>query len=477
LSELKRKVSKGILWSTIERFSAKGMQFVLGLVLARLLLPSDYGLVGMLAIFLAISQTFIDSGFGTALIQKKNRDELDFSTTFYFNIVVSAFFYVLLYLLAPLIASFYKEPILVDLTRVIGLSIIISSLAVVQRTKYTINLDFKTQTKASLTSVVVGGTVGIYLAYTGFGVWALVWQNLLRRIIEVLILWMYSKWLPRKGFSWERFKALFSFGSKLLASGLLNTIFDNLYLIIIGKLFSAKSLGYYTRAQQFAAFPSSNVTGIIQRVTFPILSEMQDDNVRLIDTYRKMIKLTALLIFPLMMGLAALADPLVRIILTDKWAETIWMLQLLSFSMMWFPIHAMNLNVLNVKGRSDLFLKLEIIKKILIAVILVISVPFGIKAIIIGQIASSYFALIINTFYTKRLINYGFIDQMVDLLKVLLLSFAMGALIYYSITFIELNIFKLILGTLLGSIFFLSVAWLLDIGEIRLLPDFIRQRK
>ena len=477
MTSLKQKAAKGLFWSTIERFSAQGTQFIIGLVLARLLLPSDYGLIGMLAIFLAVSQTFINSGFGTALIQKKDRDDLDFSTTFFFNIGVALLFYILLYLFAPFIAAFYKQPMLISLTRVIGLVVIINSFAVVQRTKFTILLDFKTQTKASLSSVIVSGGIGIYLAYTGFGVWALVWQAIIQRTIEVVVLWFYSKWLPKAGFSKQRFKVLFSFGSKLLASGLLDTVYNNIYLIVIGKMFSASSLGFYTRAQQFNNFPSSNITGIIQRVTFPILSELQNDNTKLRNTYRKIIKLSALLVFPLMMGLAALAEPLIRFVLTEKWIEAAWMLQLLAFAFMWYPVHAINLNVLNVKGRSDLFLKLEIIKKVLVTIVLVISVPFGIKAIIVGQIFTSYVALLINTYYTKRLIDYGFLEQMSDLYKVLFLSFAMGIIIYFIISFVHLDIFKLIIGFFAGVLFYVSIAWMFNVGEIRLLPDFIRQRK
>jgi teichuronic acid exporter len=302
---LKQKAAHGVVWSAVERFSAQGVQFVLGLILARLLTPEDYGLIGMLAIFLAVSQTFIDSGFSTALVQKKNRDELDYSTTFYFNIVVALVFYALLFFTAPLIADFYDEPLLQSLTRVVGLTIIINSLGVVQRAKFTINVDFKTQTKASLSSIIISGLVGIYLAYTGFGVWALVVQNLMRRTINVLVLWVISKWHPHKGFSWERFRGLFSFGSKLLLSGLLDTVFQNIYTIVIGKVFSAHTLGFFTRAKQFAAFPSSNITGVIGRVTFPVLSQLQDDDAKLRSAYTKIIKISALIIFPLMMGLAA----------------------------------------------------------------------------------------------------------------------------------------------------------------------------
>lgn len=476
MTSLKQQAVTGIFWSSIERFSAQGIQFIIGVIIARLLLPEDYGLIGMLTIFMAISNTFIDSGFSTALIQKKDRDEKDFSTVFYFNIVVAIIVYLLLFLISPLIASFYKQPILVSLTRAIGLTIVINSFAVVQRARFTINMDFKTQTKASVISVSLSGIVGVYMAFNGYGVWALVVQAVLRAFVEFVLLWYFSKWLPREGFHRQRFKSLFSFGSKLLASALLNTIYQNIYLIVIGKVFSTSDLGYYTNAKQFRDFPSSNITGILQRVTFPLLSVLQDDDNKLKDAYRKMIKMSALAVFPLMIGLATLADPFIRIVLTEKWINTVWMLQLLCFSGMLYPIHALNLNILNVKGRSDLFLRLEIIKKAITTIVLIISVPMGIEAMIIGQISTSYIALIINTYYTKRIIDYGLFQQFNDLYKVFFLSFAMGIVMYFTIPYIKADILKLIVGLLEGVIFYISIAWFLNIGEIKTIPTLLNQK-
>lgn len=474
---LKQKAVKGVFWSTVENFSAKGLQFVLGIILARILLPEDYGLIGMIMIFLAISVTFTDSGFSKALIQKKNRDEKDFSTVFYFNIVVAVCFYLILFICAPLISDFYEQVELINIIRVIGLIIIINSFAVVQRSKFMINLDFKTQTKASVLSIVVSGILSIYLAYSGFGVWALVIQALTRALINVVVLWFFSKWIPRDGFHFDRFKTLFSFGSKLLMARLLDTFYNNIYLIVIGKLFSAADLGFYTRAKQLKDFPSANITSILQKVTFPLLSGIQDDDVKLKTNYRVIIKLSALVVFPLMIGLAALAEPTILVILTEKWSESIWMLQLLCFAGMWYPIHAMNLNVLNVKGRSDLFLRLEIIKKVIITIVLVVSIPFGIKAIIIGQICTSIIALAINTYYTNRIISYSFIQQLSDIFGVLIVSLLMGTLIYFVIGYVDDNRFKLLIGLLVGIPFYLGITWFANIGEIRLLPTFFKNFK
>ena len=357
---LKQKAAKGVLWSTIERFSVQGVQFLIMIVMARLLTPHDYGIIGMLAIFIAVAQSLIDSGFSQALIRKQNRTETDNNTVFYFNIVVSGLLYFILYISAPFVADFYNTPQLCPVMRVVCISIIFNSLAVVQRALLTIKIDFKTQAKAALTAAVTSGVVGITMAYHGFGVWSLVTQQLLNLGINTSLLWLLSKWRPRLIYSWQSFHELFAFGSKLLASGLLDTIYRNIYPIVIGKLFSASNLGHYTRAHQFSEFPSSNLTGIIQRVTYPVLCEIQNDDARLAGIYRKFLKLSAFIIFPLMIGLSSVSRPFISIMLGQQWEFCGQLLQIICFSMMWYPIHAINLNLLQVKGRSDLFLRLEI---------------------------------------------------------------------------------------------------------------------
>lgn len=452
---LKSKTIKGTVWSSIERFSVQGILFAVMIIMARILTPSDYGLVGMLAIFIAISQSLVDSGFSQALIRKQDRSEVDNSTVFYFNIGVGIILYLILFFCAPLIASFYNEPILNPLTKVIGLGMVFNSLAVVQRALLTVNLDFKTQAKASLVGAIASGVIGIYTAYDGYGVWAIVYQQISNYGITVLLLWIFSKWRPQLCYSWKSFKELFNFGSKLMISGLLETIYRNVYLIVIGKIFKASDLGYYTRASQFSDFAASNVTGIFQRVTYPVLCEIQDDDTRLRDAYRRLLRMSAFVIFPLMMGLAGVANPMVISILTEKWLFSAVLLQILCFSAMWYPIHAINLNLLQVKGRSDLFLRLEIIKKIIGVSILCITVPFGLIAMCIGGIFSSIISLFINTRYTGILINFGFISQMKDLLPCLLLSLAMGAIVYLTVTFIPMSpVVALIVGVLVGIAFY-----------------------
>ena len=474
---LKQKTAKGVLWSSVEQFSVQIIQFVLGLIMARILSPQDYGLVGMILVFTVIAQVFVESGFANALIRKQNRTEVDYSTAFYFNIVVGIVAYFVLFFVSPYIADFYDEPLLEPLTKVVALTVFINSLGIVPRARYTINVDFKTQAKATTTSVLISGIIGIWMAYTGYGVWAIVWQSVIRNALNVLLLWIFAKWLPLLQFSWQSFREMWSFGYKLLLSGLIDRIYSNIYQLVIGKVFSAQDLGNYTRAHQFASFPSSNINGIISRVTYPILSSIQDDDVRLERVYRKYLRLSAFIVFPLMVGLSALSEPLILYILTDKWSAAVILLQIICFNMMWYPIHAINLNLLQVKGRSDLFLKLEIIKKFIGVAILCITVPIGLVAMCIGGIFSSILCLVVNTHYTGKLINVGFWLQMRDLLPTLLLSLAMDAVVVLSVWFIPTNLLKLIVGVIVGVIFYIFVARLFKMEELSDLLSLVKRKK
>lgn len=473
---LKSKTVKGVVWSSIERFSTQGVQFLIMIIMARLLTPKDYGLIGMLAIFLAVAQSLIDSGFSQALIRKQNRTDVDNSTVFYFNIIVSCSLYLILFISAPFVADFYNQSELTSVMRVVCLGVILNSLAVVQRALLTVRIDFKTQAKASLSAAVISGCIGIVLAYSGFGVWALVVQQLLNLSVNTLLLWIFSKWRPIAVFSWDSFHELFAFGSKMLASGLLDTLYRNIYPIVIGKLFSASSLGHYTRAQQFSEFPSSNITGIIQRVTYPVLCGIQDDMERLTNVYRKFLKLSAFIIFPLMIGLSAVALPFVDIILGVQWSFCGQLLQIICFAMMWYPIHSINLNLLQVKGRSDLFLRLEIIKKILGITVLCITAPFGLIVMCYGQIFNSIVALAINTYYTGKLINVGFIRQMKDLLPTILLSLTMFGTILLVNGLIESNMYRLIIGIMVGIVVYVSGSYIFKFKELQTLFSLIRRK-
>ncbi len=474
---LRGKTLKGMIWSFAENFSLQGIQFVIGILLARVLAPSDYGMVGMLAIFTAIAQTLINSGFSTALVRKKDRTQTDLSTTFYFNIVVGFVLYFILFFSGPLIADFYNTPLLSDLIKVTAISLIINSLCIVQQALFTIKMDFKTQAKISIIGALTTGATGVTMAYNGFGVWSIVWPGVFGGAVRCILFWIWGKWRPTWEYSWKSFKELFGFGSKLLASGLIDTIYNNIYPIIIGKKFTAADLGQYTRADGYANLPATTVTGVLGRVTFPLLCQIQDDDARLQSTYRQLIRLSAYVVFPIMVGLAALAKPLIVCLITTKWIECIPFLQILCFSLMWYPIHALNLNLLQVKGRSDLFLKLEIIKKILGVAVLVIAIPFGIIWMCVGRIFTSIICLAINTYYTGKLINVGFFKQMGDLLPILALSLSMGAIVFGVNLFIEDLLLQIITGFIVGIAYYLSISYLIKSKELLYLLSFIKKDK
>lgn len=477
MSELKDKTVKGVFWSAVDRFSAQGIQFVFSILIARLLMPEDYGVIAMIGIFLGVSNSFIDSGFGTALVRKVDRTETDFSTVFYFNNVVAILFYLALYFAAPAIARFYETPLLVPVTRIVALGLPIGALSGIHSAKLSIAIDFKSRAKISIISTILTGAVGLWMAYSGYGVWALVVQMVLASAIRTIMLWIIVKWFPKMIFSWASFKELFTFGSKLLASGLLDTIYNNIYPLVIGKVFSPSTLGVYAKARAFAEFPSTNITGVLQNVTFPVLSSIQNDEERVADAYKRFLKISAFVVFPLMLGLSAVADPFIRLVLTDKWEGAIYLLQIICFALMWFPIHAINLNILQVKGRSDYFLKLEIIKKVQGVIILCITVPLGIVAMCYGQIVSSIISLIWNTYYTKKLIGYGYWAQMRDLLPILIHSLIMWALVLLIVNLMPTLWLKLIIGVLTGMIYYITGAYIMKFPEMDELLTILKLKK
>ena len=464
---LKQKTTKGLLWSSVERFSNQGVQFVFSIILARLLSPSDFGIIAMITIFFAIAQSFVDSGFSNALVRKTDRREEDFSTCFFFNIGVGIMAYIVLFLIAPLVANFYNQPILSPIIRITGLGVVLNSLCVVQQALFTIKIDFKSQAKVTLSATIMSGIVGVVLAYQGYGVWAVVWQGVVLSLVRMGLLWLMSKWRPTTGFSKSSFNYLFGYGSKLLASGLLDTIYNNIYPIVIGKFYTPAQLGNYSRALSFAQLPSSNITSILQRVTFPVLSTIQDDIPRLQANYRRLLKLSAFIVFPLMTGLAAVAFPMIRIILTPKWEGCSLYLQIICFALMWYPIHAINLNLLQVKGRSDLFLRLEIIKKIVGVCIMCITIPLGITAMCIGMVASSLISLFINTYYTGKLIDFGYLKQMRDLLPVFFNSLLMGSIVCLFIQLFTNDFIKLITGIFIGVFSYIGGASFFSKQELK----------
>lgn len=427
---LKQKTITGILWSSVDNVTSQGILFVVGIILARILSPQEFGLIGMTTIFIAVSETFINSGFNQALIRKKECTQADFSTVFFFNLGAGIFFFFLLFFSAPLISKFFKEPDLEAIIRVLSIVLIIDALTIIQRTILTRRVDFKLQTRISVISSAGSGLLAIILAIKGFGVWSLVFMTLTRQAINSFLLWIWNRWRPELIFNRRSFTDLFGFGSKLLLSGLIDTVYRNVYYFVIGKYFSAKELGFYTRADSFRSVPSKNITMVLSRVTYPVLAQLQDDPVKLKEGYRQILKSTMLITFVLMLGLAAVAEPMVISLIGEKWRPSVIYLQLLCFSGMLYPLHALNLNMLNVKGRSDLFLKLEIIKKLLAVPTIIIGVLFGIKIMLIGIILDSLIAYYLNSYWSGKLINYSMTQQLKDIKPSFLLGAGMAIIVF-----------------------------------------------
>lgn len=451
---LKQKTITGLIWSFIDSIAGQGITFIVGIVLARLLSPKEFGLIGMLTIFIAISQSFIDSGFRQALIRKQNCIDADYSTVFYFNIVVSILFYIILFISAPFISAFFNESILKNLIKALGLGLIINSFSIIQSTLLTKRIDFKLQAKISVIASLVSGIISISMAISGWGVWSLVALTLVKSTLNSILLWLWSKWKPILIFSKKSFTELFSFGSKLLISGLIDTIYRNVYYLVIGRYFSAIELGYYTQADQFQSLPSSNLTGIIGKVSYPVLSSIQDDKLQLKITYKRIIRSTMLITFVLMLGLVAIARPLIITLIGEKWEPSIVYLQMLCFTGMFYPLHAINLNMLQVQGRSDLFLRLEIIKKTLAIPIIVVGVIWGIKAMIGGMIVISLIAYYLNSYWSGRFIGYSFKEQIKDILPSFMLAIIMSFFVFFvglllPLSPLPLLIIQIITGALL----------------------------
>ncbi len=422
-SNLKDIAAQGVIWSFIESFSVKIIQFMITIIMARMLTPSDYGLIGMLSIFMSISQVFIDGGFSSALIQKRERSIEDLSTVFYINVFFSIVLYFILFQCAPFISSFYNQPLLNPIIKVYCSTLIIYSLVGVTKTILTIDLDFKTQSKISVLSSILSGLTGIYLAWIGLGVWALVIQSIVMAVLNVLFSFLFVKWRPKLLFSTQSMKSLFSFGSKLLLAQIIGAAYQNLYNLVIGKKFSSVSLGYYSRAESFTSLTSYTLSGIFTRVSFPLLSKTQTDNSQLLSIYNKYISIAAFIMFPISMILCGCAKPIIIILLTDRWVDAIGILQILSISTLWTGITAINLNLLSVKGRSDLVLKLEIVKKSIAFTILFVSMAFNNLIIMCwGLVLYSIIGLYLNTYYTSKILNYGFIAQLRTMSPYLLLS-------------------------------------------------------
>lgn len=426
MGSLVHKSFHGIFWSAVERFSMQGVHFAIGVVLARLLSADDFGTIGMLSIFLGVSQVFIDCGFSNALIRQVETTQEDYGTAFTVNFAISAVVYALLFAAAPVVEAFYAMPGLAGVMRAVAATLVITALYAVNKTRLTRAVDFKTQSKVSLGAALLSGLLGIGLAYAGCGVWSLVWQSVANSALNLVLLVALMRWFPKPAFDKESFRRLFGFGSRLLAAGLVHAVYSNLYNLVIGKKYTAGDLGQFTQADRLSKLPSQNMEGILQRVTFPLLSQLQNEPERLRGIYIKYLGVACFAVFPMMIGLAATARPLVALMLGEKWLPCVPMLQVLCLGMMLDPVCSINLNLLYVKGRSDLVLKLEIVKKSIALAILFAALPFGVQWMCVGRAVYSAIATLLNMTYSRRFIDLSIVGQLKLMAAPLAMSSAMA---------------------------------------------------
>ena len=454
----KTKIITSLLWKFIERIGTQGIQFIVMIILARFLLPEDFGLIVVVTIFISIATVITQSGFNTALIQAKKIDGIDLSSVFYLNLFIATILYITLFFLSPYIASFFEQPQLTLVLRILSISLFFGAFNSIQHTIIARGMQFKKLFVSSLSGTILSGIIGITMAYSNLGIWALVMQQLLFHFIMTVTLWYTVKWRPQLSFSMERLGRLFSFGWKLLLSSLIDTIYSNIKNLIIGKQFSTSTLGFYNRGEQFPSVIVNNINGSILAVIFPALSSQQDNVKRMKEMMRRAIVTSSFIVFPMMIGLAVIAEPLVKVLLTEKWLPAVPFLQIFCAIYALWPIHTANLQAINALGRSDIFLKLEIIKKLLGILILIITISHGVYAIAIGSIVSGIISSFLNAYPNIILLNYSIKEQFSDLCPSLLISLIMGGVIY-TIHWLDLpDIMTIFVQVFFGVILYIGLA-------------------
>lgn len=470
-----QNVMSNMLWRFAERCGAYLVQFVVSIVLARILGPEAYGTIALVTVFTTIMQVFVDSGLGNALIQKKNADNLDFSTVFYTNITFCIILYIVIFFASPLIANFYDKPELAAITRVLGLTIVISGVKNVQQAYVSKNMMFRKFFFATLTGTIGAAIVGIIMAKNGYGVWALVAQQLFNLTVDSLILWITVKWRPDWAFSFERLKGLFSYGWKLLVSSIIDTVYNNIRQLVIGKKYSSSDLAYFNKAKQFPNLIISNVNTSIDSVLLPTMSSAQDDRERVKIMTRKAIKTSVFIMAPLMMGLAFTGNNVILVLLTDKWIDCVPYLYIFCITSMFYPIHSANLNAIKAMGRSDLFLKLEIIKKVIGIILLLCTMNISVMAMAYSLLVSSVLSQIINSWPNKKLLNYSYLSQLKDILPSIILACFMGGIVYL-INFIGLSpLVTLIIQIIVGAGIYIGLAKLFKYESFGYIVDYFKK--
>lgn len=476
---LKKKAATSLVWTFAQQFGNQIIGFVVSLVLARILLPEEFGLIGMIAVVVSVGGALLEGGTTNSLIRDTHCNHTDYSTIFFFQIGSSIIIYGFIYFLAPLVSLFYDEPLLTSILRVYSISLIINAFSSVQFARLTKVMNFKTQTIIAIPSAIVGGISGVWMAKNGYGVWSLVWSNLILSLANTVQIWSYSKWVPVFKFDAKKLAKHLNFGYKLILSDLLNRVFNNIFLIAIGKNFSAAQVGFYTRAETMNQLPVRNISKALGKVTFPLFVKIQGDDKRLRIIYRKLMKMVVFVVAPLLIFLAFLAEPIFRFLFTEKWLPAVPYFQVLCITGIMFPLHSYNLDILNVKGRSDLFLKLEIIKKVLILIILLFTLPFGIMAILYGQVFISLMAFFVNAHYSGKYIGYTGIQQLKDVSPIILLAVISGVLISLEDRFFLVNLmdlYRIVIGGVSGTLFYLLSAKLLKLKSYYELMNLIKNK-
>ena len=462
---LKSKTVSGFSWSAADAFLGQGVTFLVGLILARLLSPTEYGLIGLVLIFTTILTGIVDSGFSNALIRKPDATDTDYNTMFLTNLAFSVVLYFLLYFAAPWIARFFERPALIAITRIMGLVLIIQALSLVQNTILTKKIDFKTKTKASIISAVTSGAVGIGMAYTGYGVWALVGQQLSRQLVYTICLWFFNKWLPAFKFDKGSFKYMWGFGWKLMLSGLLNNTWNQLYQLVVGKFYSPETLGQYSRAKEYASLFSQNMTSIVQRVTYPVLAEVQNEKKRMIAAYRRIIKVTMFMSVVCMFSVGAVSEPLLYCLIGPQWHQAATFLPFICVSMSLYPLHAINLNMLQLQGRSDIFLILEIIKKFISIGPICLGIFVNIYWMLIGSIIAGIIAFFLNSYYTGKDLGYTSWQQLKDVAPSYMVAMLISVSVYF-LKYLHLSYYLiLLLQIVVGTLVFFLVCKLMRLEE------------
>ena len=458
---------KGVTWSAIERFSLQGVQFVVSIILARLLQPSDFGLVAIVLVFSTIFLTINESGFNVALIHKLDRDQIDYSTSFFTNLCIGVISYLILFFISPLIASFYNTPQLISITRILSLTLIINAFGLVQSAQYTIRVDFKTLARASLTSAIISGIIGVLAALYYRNVYAIVIQQILFRLLYVVFMWLNSKWRPSFVFSFERFKLLFSFAYKLITARLISVIFDDIYSLAIGKLYTPSTLGFYNRAMSFRSVLSRNIVQIIQRVSVPMLCEVQNDKKKMQNLLLHFVKNTAFIVYPLLAGLMALSSPLVYVLLGEKWIDTSTMLIYGCPVGFFYLISTFNRNVFNATGRTDWALKSEIFKKIIFVMIFLLTMKYDIEILLLGLILISILEMLVDTSFTYKQIDLSILAQLKSLVGIVLATLVMAIIVYISTFLFNSYLFQLIFGTIIGIFTYTVTCYIFNICNFK----------